>query len=190
MVEFAASLAGHEVAEVVRTATPLTDPAKMRYPRSSRWHYEKLNRYLDGFLVVGDALCNFNPIYGQGMTVAVLEAELLGQLIAGGGLDALPRRFFRAAAKLLTDPWALATGADLRFPQIEGRRRPVDRLLNRYLDRFRAATSVDPALGTAFLKVAAMTAPPASLLAPRLVARTYRTPAPAAVRRAESSRSV
>ena len=173
MAEFAATLPGPEIAEVIRVATPLNEPVKMRFPRSTRRHYEKVGRYLDGFLVVGDALCTFNPTYGQGMTVAALEAELLEELVARGGLQDLPRRFFAAAARLLDDPWAMATGGDLRFPEVRGRRRWIDRILNRYLERFRAAASVDPALGTAFLRVATMTARPTSLLAPRIVLRTF-----------------
>ena len=174
MLAFAESLPTADIAEVIRSAKPLDEPVKMRYPASVRNRYENLDRYLDGFLVVGDALCSFNPVYAQGMTVAALEALLLRKLLADGTRD-LPRRFFRAAAKLINIPWSLAVGGDLRFPQVEGARRPTDRLINKYLARYRAAASVDARLGTTFLRVGNLLDPPARLLSPGHVIRVLRS---------------
>lgn len=167
MVAFASTLAGHEVADVLRTATPIDQAVKMRYPESTLWHFAKLDSRPGGFLVVGDALCSFNPIYAQGMTVAVMEAELLQSLLEDGQ-DDLPARFFTAAADLLAEPWALATGGDLRFPEVEGERGPQDEEINGYLTQFRASAAIDPVLGAAFLRVANIMAPVASLFDPEL----------------------
>ena len=174
MLAFAESLPATDVAEVLRSAKPLDDPAKMRYP-ASRWHhYEKLARHPEGFLVTGDALCNFNPVYGQGMTIAALEALTLKRLLADGPVD-LPRRFYAATAKFLSQAWSVSTGADLRFPEVEGKRTPVDGLVNRYLDRYRIAASADPVLGTAFLRVTNMIDPPIRLMAGRHILRVFRS---------------
>jgi 2-polyprenyl-6-methoxyphenol hydroxylase-like FAD-dependent oxidoreductase len=169
MAAFASTLAGHEVADVFRAATPVDEAVKMRYPESTLRHFAKLDSRPDGFLVVGDALCSFNPIYGQGMTVAVMEAELLLSLLEDG--HDLPARFFAAAADLLAEPWALATGGDLRFPEVEGERGPQDEEINGYLTQFRASAATDPVLGAAFLRVANMMAPIASLFDPELAER-------------------
>jgi 2-polyprenyl-6-methoxyphenol hydroxylase-like FAD-dependent oxidoreductase len=177
MVDFASSLAGPEPAEVLRSATPADEPVKMRYPASRLRHFDKLDSYLGGYLVTGDALCSFNPIYGQGMTVAVLEAELLQSLLQEGAAD-LPRRFFTAAGELLVAPWSLAAGGDLRFPEVEGPRGPQDEEIDRYLTAFRAAAAVDPVLGAAFLHVAHMVAPAESLFAPELTERVQKALAP------------
>ena len=146
----------------------------MRYPASQWHHYEKLARHPDGFLVTGDALCNFNPVYGQGMTIAALEALTLKRLLADGPVD-LPRRFYAATAKFLSQAWSVSTGADLRFPEVEGKRTPVDGLVNRYLDRYRIAASADPVLGTAFLRVTNMIDPPIRLMAGRHILRVFRS---------------
>lgn len=175
MLAFAESLAGPEIAEVIRTSVPLDDPAKRRFPASVRHHYEKLDRYLDGFLVTGDAICSFNPIYGQGMTIAALEALALKRLLAVSGTDGLPRRYFRAVGKLVAEAWTTSASGDLRFPEAEGKRRPGDRLINAYLERYRAAASVDASLGTAFLRVANMIDPPTRLLSPGHVVRVFRS---------------
>ncbi|MER6685773.1 hypothetical protein [Streptomyces olivaceoviridis] len=90
------------------------------------------------------------------MTVAVMEAELLQPLLAEHGRQELAPRFFAAAATLLAEPWSLATGGDLRFPEVEGERGPQDEEVDGYLDQFRASAALDPVLGTAFLKVANM----------------------------------
>jgi 2-polyprenyl-6-methoxyphenol hydroxylase-like FAD-dependent oxidoreductase len=178
MAAFAATLAGHEIADVIREATPLDEPVKMRYPVSTLRHFAKMDSRPGGFLVVGDALCSFNPIYGQGMTVAVMEAELLQTLLDDGRAD-LPARFFAAVPDLLATPWALATGGDLRFPEVEGERGPQDKEIDAYLTQYRASAAVDPVLGTAFLRVANIMEPAETLFSPELAARVME-PRPAA----------
>jgi len=174
MLAFARSLPAPDVADVLRSAQPLDDAAKMRYPASQWHHYEKLARHPDGFLVTGDALCNFNPVYGQGMTIAALEALTLQRLLAAGRAG-LPRRFYAAMTRTLSQAWSVSVGADLRFPEVEGRRTKADWLVNRYLDRYRVAASADPVLGTAFLRVTNMIDPPTRLMAGGHVLRVFRS---------------
>ncbi|WP_103889955.1 FAD-dependent monooxygenase [Actinacidiphila yanglinensis] len=175
MIAFASTLAAPDAADVLRSATPVDEAVTMRYPESALHHFDRLDRHLGGFLVVGDALCSFNPIYGQGVTVAVMEAELLRSLLKEQGTRDLAPRFFAAAAALLAEPWSLAVGGDLRFPEVEGERGPQDAEINGYLDRFRAAAAVDPVLGTAFLEVANLMAPVGSLFDPELAERATRS---------------
>jgi 2-polyprenyl-6-methoxyphenol hydroxylase-like FAD-dependent oxidoreductase len=178
--EYAEGFAGQEMATVVKSSEPLDDPVKMRFPGSVRRHYEKLGQFPDGLIVTGDALCSFNPVYGQGMTVAALEALALRRLIADGGAVRLPARFTKSAAKIVDEAWALSACGDLRFPQVEGRRQLAGRIARAYLDRFRPAASIDPVLGKAFVRVANMIDPPAKLLSPGNVVRVLRAPRTAA----------
>jgi hypothetical protein len=173
MLAFVQSMASPAFAELIRTGDPVGEPVLMRYPASVRRHYERVRRLPEGHLVLGDALCTFNPIYGQGMTIAALQAVLLRRLLADG-TDRLPRRFFRAAAKVLDAPWSVSAGNDLRFPQVPGRRPLAGRLVNAYLARYHRAATADPRLGTAFIRVANLLDPPHALLAPRLVLRVLR----------------
>jgi hypothetical protein len=170
MAQYAGTLAAPEIAEVIRTAVPLSEPVKMRYPGSVRRHYEQLSDFPLGYLVVADALCNFNPFYGQGMTVAALEGLVLRDLLRVGRQD-LPRRFFALAAKLVDNPWNLALGNDMRFPHFQGPRPAALQQGIEYMRDFRAAATSDATLATALLRVTNMLDEPARLAAPDMRAR-------------------
>ena len=137
---FAATLAAPDISEVVRDAEPLEDARVTRYPASMRRRYGRLDRFPDGFLVVGDAECGFNPIYGQGMTVAAREALALRDCLRQGPTD-LGFRFRRRTGAIVDIPWEIAIGSDLRFPEVEGPRTAKVRLVNAYLARLHVAAA-------------------------------------------------
>jgi len=120
---FARSLRFPDIYQAVRVAEPLDDPVGFRFPASVRHRYERLPRFPDGFLVTGDAVCSFNPIYGQGMTVAALEALTLRRHLERG-IEPRPRRWFRDLARVVDVPWDMSAGGDLAFPGVQGRRTP------------------------------------------------------------------
>src|SRR5262249_25055810 len=129
---YARSLRAPDVDEVIKDAEPLTRPVPFKFPASQRRRYEQVAHFPDGFLVIGDALCSFNPVYAQGMTVAALEAVALGECVAKG-TDQLTRRFLRQASAIVDAAWSVAAGGDLRFPEVEGKRTPLVRFINWYL---------------------------------------------------------
>ncbi|BCI51373.1 hypothetical protein NIIDNTM18_06510 [Mycolicibacterium litorale] len=117
-----------------------------QYP-SNRWRrYDKMARLPEGFVVIGDAVCSFNPVYGQGMTVAAIEATILGQCLRAGDVD-LPRRFFRAAAKPVRVAWQTAVGSDLALPEVQGRPSLSMRLTNAYTEHVLRAAGIAAAPG-------------------------------------------
>jgi len=172
-VDFARSLGHPDIHDALRDAEPLDDPISFRFPASVRHHYERLPRFPAGFLVIGDAVCSFNPIYGQGMSVAALEALTLRRHL-GRGIEPQPSRWFRDVARLVDVPWDMSAGGDLAFPGVPGRRTLKVRLLGTYLARLHAAAADDAALAAAFIQVAGLVAPPQSLLRPGVVLRVLR----------------
>jgi 2-polyprenyl-6-methoxyphenol hydroxylase-like FAD-dependent oxidoreductase len=171
----AASLPAPDIYNLLRHAEPLSDVVTYRFGNSVRRRYERMGRFPGGLLALGDAIASFNPIYGQGMTVAALEARALDRLLAGSEtLDGLPPRYFRRAAKVVDTPWQIAVGADFRFPQTTGEKPPGTALVNRYLTRVHRATHHDEVVSRTFLRVANLLEPPSSLFHPRLVWRVLR----------------
>jgi 2-polyprenyl-6-methoxyphenol hydroxylase-like FAD-dependent oxidoreductase len=170
---FARSLPTPEIHDIVAHAAPLGDFVRYRYPANLRRRYERLAQFPTGYLVFGDAICSFNPVYGQGMTVAAQEAAVLRDCRAAGDAD-LARRFFAAAATAIDTPWDIAVGNDLRHPQVAGPRSPKVRFINWYIGKLHMAARHDARLATAFLKVANLEAPPTQLLHPAIVMRVIR----------------
>jgi 2-polyprenyl-6-methoxyphenol hydroxylase-like FAD-dependent oxidoreductase len=148
----------------------LGEASTYKYPASQRRHFEKLTRFPEGLLVCGDALCSFNPIYGQGMTTAASEAVVLDECL-GAGLPGVSQRFFYRASHLLDAPWTIAAGGDLAYPQVEGKRARSGRLVGLYLTRLLSVAREDSRLNLAFQKVTNLIEPPASLFHPNIVLR-------------------
>ncbi|WNC94533.1 monooxygenase [Paraburkholderia sp. FT54] len=169
---YLATLPTMEIHDVVARAEPLTDYRRYRYVSSLRRRYEKLARFPKNYLVFGDAICSFNPVYGQGMTVAAEEALTLQRCLRAGSND-LARRFFRAAAKIVDIPWDIAVGNDLRHPQVKGARPPMLRFINWYIGKLHSAATRDSTLAIAFLKVVNLMMPPSSLLSPAIAWRVW-----------------
>jgi 2-polyprenyl-6-methoxyphenol hydroxylase-like FAD-dependent oxidoreductase len=176
--EFARSLPVPVVYDLVTHATPLTEITTYRFPANQRRLYERMPRFPSGYLVVGDAVCSFNPIYGQGMSVAAMEARALDEC-QRGPRETLAARFFARASKIVDIPWTIATGEDLRFPQVEGRRPAGFAVVNRYLERVHAAACDDPVVCAKFFDVLNLLAPPPSLMTPRLAWRVLARHLPA-----------
>jgi 2-polyprenyl-6-methoxyphenol hydroxylase-like FAD-dependent oxidoreductase len=171
--DWATTLAAPDVHQVISSAELLQAPVPAHFPASVRLRYERLDRFPEGYVVTGDAVCSFNPVFGQGMTVSALEALALRDCLRDGA-GQLGQRFFRFAAKLVDIPWGIAVGADLRFPEVEGPRTPKVRMVNAYLARLHVAAGSDPVLGRAFLRVVNLIDPPEHLMRPELAFRVMR----------------
>jgi 2-polyprenyl-6-methoxyphenol hydroxylase-like FAD-dependent oxidoreductase len=170
---YAGSFPTPEIRDVVAHAEPLGDFDSYRYPANLRRRYERLTRFPRNYLVFGDAVCSFNPVYGQGMTVAAQEAVLLRDILHEGAAD-LAQGFFAAAARVIDTPWDIAVGNDLRHPHVKGPRPAKVRFINWYIGKLHKAARDDGNLATAFLRVANLEAPPETLLHPEIIARVIR----------------
>ena len=126
---YARSLRTPTIYNAIRQARRLNGVARYGFPESVRRHFERLDVFPRGLLPVGDAICRFNPVYGQGMSVAALEACLLKRLLERLGEDgnpvaALAPAFFAEAQTLIETPWSVAI-LDFAFPNTRGQR-PAD----------------------------------------------------------------
>lgn len=174
-LSFAKSLASPIMYEIINDLTPISPIYGYRRTENRFRHYEKLSRMPQGFIVMGDAVCGFNPIYGQGMTAVAIEAVELDQLLQNTDVRHLgdfSLQFQKCLAKAIDGAWLMATGEDLRYPETEGATPNfMERMIHRYLDIMTDVMSHDPTLCTAFLNIMNLSNHPASLLHPKYVLR-------------------
>jgi pimeloyl-ACP methyl ester carboxylesterase/2-polyprenyl-6-methoxyphenol hydroxylase-like FAD-dependent oxidoreductase len=170
MLAFAASVAPVDVVDAIRQATPLDEPVRFGFPANVRRRYPALP---PGLVPIGDAMCAFNPIYGQGMAVAALQAVGLRDGLRAG-IGGAERRFIDAADRVVDQAWRFAAAGDLAQPVVEGRRSAGVRIAGAALQRGFAAAAHDPELATALVRVTSMLEPPHTLLRPAVVRRALR----------------
>ncbi len=169
-IDYSKTLPAPFIHEVISQSEPLCNGVSARFPASVRKRYEKLDRFPKGFLVLGDAICSFNPIYGQGMSAASQQAVALEESLSANG-DVSARDFFQRAAKVVDNPWSMAVGADLRIPETVGPRSAGVNFINWYIGKLHKAAHRDPEAALAFLKVANLLAPPPTIMSPRIAMR-------------------
>ncbi|MGA4844412.1 FAD-dependent oxidoreductase [Streptomyces sp. G45] len=172
-LEFVRSLPVPDVYDAVRGAEPLDDPVSFRFPASVRRRYERLTRFPEGLLVMGDAVCSFNPVYGQGMSVAAIEAMALRDRLRQEGPVA-PGPFHRDVSRAIDIPWDVSAGGDLAFPGVRGRRTVKVRVGNAYMARVQYAATKDARLADGMMRVAGLIDPPQSLMRPLTALRVLR----------------
>ncbi|MEU3776840.1 FAD-dependent monooxygenase [Streptomyces sp. NPDC032472] len=174
-LDFARSLRSPALYDALRDAKPLSSPTGFRATSNERRHYERLDRWPAGFVVLGDAACRFNPVYGHGMSVAALAAEALAESIRGLApreIAGAARRIQRRTAASADAAWQIATSEDMRYSETEGP--PPDRatkVLQRYMERVIVGANADPAISRPFFGVLSLSASPNILLSPGTVIR-------------------
>lgn len=173
MRAFARSLPTPEFTEIVERAEPVTAPLVYGFPFSQRRRYEELQRFPLGLLAFGDSICSFNPVFGQGMTAAALEAGALRASLASSGQD-LAQDFFARAARIVDIAWAVVTGADARIHNLAKYNGAMNRFIQGYIDRVHLAARHDREVCVAFHRVANLMEAPPSLLKPRIALRVLR----------------
>ncbi len=173
MIECAERFSPPDLIAALRTATPIGPASQHRIPAALWRRYDRMKAFPEGLLVIGDAICVYNPTYGQGMSVAALQALALRRCLAKGGTD-LSRRFFKAAAKPTAAAWMLAAAADLAYPEAMGNRNLQVKLSHRLEKPLLAAAETDVEVYSQVLKVSAFVDPPSSLLSPGFLLRLVR----------------
>ncbi|MFE3781950.1 FAD-dependent oxidoreductase [Amycolatopsis sp. NPDC059090] len=180
-LDFARRLRSPVLYDALREAEPLTPVWGFRRTQNVRRHYEAMRRRPEGFIVVGDAACAFNPLYGQGTTVAALGAETLDSCLReqrrhtpAGDLAGFSSLFQRRLAITSMPAWRVATSGDLKRQGTGSAGGVVKRLQRRYLEAVFAVALENREVSLATLRVLHMLSPPTSLLQPAVTARVLR----------------
>lgn len=171
---YAASLGAPDVAELIAGRERLGPWRRFAFPASVRPKPPAAPPA--GLVRLGDAVASFNPVYGQGMTSAALQARRLGENLDRHGTgEALVRAQTRDAQRIVAGAWALSTGGDFAYPETTGRRPPLQRLTGAYARRVMRASLRDPVVSEAVTRTLGWLKSPASLMAPRVLSRVVRT---------------
>ncbi|OII63750.1 pyridine nucleotide-disulfide oxidoreductase [Streptomyces sp. CC53] len=179
-LKYALDLRHPVVGRLVSGAEPLTDVALSRSTRNGRRRFEKSRLWPDGLVVLGDAVATFNPVYGQGMSVAALGAQALADEVraAGPAAPGLARRVQRAAARWVEAAWALSTAQDIWFPDVRGKRPALaDHLVTGYARRLTRAATGSYRVTADMADVTNLTAGATRLLRPSLLLAALAGPA-------------
>ncbi len=176
---FARGLRHPAIADLIGAAVPLTRPFGFHGTVNRRRRYERLSPWPTGFVVIGDAACTFNPVYGHGMTVVARQAVALRDGLARHGLEGhAAKRLQREFARVMDDAWAMAVAQDLRYADTIGPARGVvARLRERYLDRLVLASTGRPTVTRAQIDAYTLSTPLRKLvLSPRVILGALRGP--------------
>lgn len=172
LIEFARSLPIDDIATILTTHEWCDDEVIAHpFPSTMRRRYETLDRFPERFVVIGDAIASFNPVYGQGMSVAAMEAVLLQRVLANGGLEHIGPRFFSQASDVIDNAWFLAVVADYAFDQTTGPMPRGARMFNRYLSRVIKTAHDDGYVANRLCEVLMLQREPTALLRPSILRR-------------------
>lgn len=170
----ARSVVAPELAELVADRPLLEAPRAYRYPHCVRRRVERCD-LPRGYVAVGDAVCSFDPTFGQGMSVAALEAVALGRLARDAGdLAAVGGEYHREAASVVDRAWLVVVGADVQIPGVVGAAPPGHAVTSRWVRAVQRAAHDDPAVARALMRVTNLLEPPSSLMRPAVAARLVR----------------
>ena len=171
LLRLAAEFLPDRIIDAVRAAEPVGDVVQQHYPASVWRRYDTLRRFPHGLLVIGDAVCSLNPVYGQGMSSAALQAKVLRRCLADNAGDDVGPRYFRAAAKTLSPLWQANRLNDFALAPTTGWLTVPQRLFNWYTDKLAAAASDDIVLAEAFMRMVNLVDPPMKFLTPSMTMR-------------------
>jgi len=183
---FAEGLPAPQLYEFIKGAERVDQISHFRFPTSVLRHYERLPSFPEGFLVLGDAISSFNPVYGQGMSSAALQASALGRLLeertnSPQGLDGIAAPFFTKAAEVVNTPWTLAANFDFAYPQTTGTRSSMPSEIVRYFLALDALTAEDIEIHKTMVEVFGLARPLSALwdepVRSRVLARMNKTDA-------------
>ena len=144
-----------------------------RFPDSLRRDFDALPRFPAGLVAIGDAVASFNPTYGQGISVAALQALALREWLAEpGAVEAPAYRYFRRVREVIDDAWSFNAAQDGYLPHVKTAKPLAGRLRCGLFEAVQNATVTDEVVHRAFLEVVNMTATPDRLRTREILWRT------------------
>jgi flavin-dependent dehydrogenase len=172
-LQFANALQQPDIYNLIVNAIPENDVSIYRFPALRRYHYEKLNRFPGNLIVLGDAFCRIDPVFGQGMSIAAHEAmELkkeLEKVVHKQDLLQISKKVHRRFSKVVDIPWLIALSEDFRYSHTEGVKPAGLSILMWYVKQIIFACSRHQHIYTKLINVLHLKAHPFTLFAPSVL---------------------
>ncbi len=172
------SLGDASLYDVLITAKPVTPIFVHQVSASYLRHYERVEHYPAGFIVLGDAICSATSLVEPGISLAASACVLLDQMLSQSTTRDLSRtfahRFQQKLASQVEQAWCLAT-RQVYFHDAAARAKLSykTRLKFYTLDRAIAVCGWDQAARTLFLNVHHGVEPVSSLYQPWVFAKIF-----------------
>lgn len=172
--DFLKSLDAPELYHWARKGEAITPIFGYRDTYSRLYHFERVTKHPKGLIAMGDAVCCFNPVYGQGMSVIGQATMMLDDHLSQYG-TVREAEFYKALNKSVQNAWLMSTGGDLVYPTTEGQRpNAINRLIQRYVDYLGNLMPYDTEVARSYIRVINMVDEPFVLLQPRFIWKTIR----------------
>jgi 2-polyprenyl-6-methoxyphenol hydroxylase-like FAD-dependent oxidoreductase len=173
-IEFARSLRSPLMYEAIRDAKPLSEIKVHRGTENRLRHFPTMTKQPRNFIVLGDAVCAFNPVYGQGMTIAAMGTLELDHCLREATTPNFAKAFHKRLAKVTAAPWMLATGEDYRYREtVGGSATRMTRLMHKYMNQVVKLSTYDRTVRTVLLKAFGMLLQPSVLFRPNILVRVF-----------------
>ncbi len=161
------------IARILPYLKPMSEIYHFSYPRTQWIRYDRMKSFPENYLVVGDALCSFNPIYGQGMTVTAYEADIFRELLKKKiKTDRISKPFYKKVKPIVSLAWGLSSSDMLKYPDAPGKRTFMIRFMNWYMKQVMKASGSEY-VNKKFLKVMTFLKSPATLFSPWFIFRLF-----------------
>lgn len=171
-LKFAQNLPTQLIYKSIIKAKPLSRIFPYRGLKNVFKQYNLMSRFPENFIILGDAFCTFNPVNGQGMTVAALEAKILDQLLCNhreksSGFSLL---FQKKLASIITPSWVMAINQDLAW-DLDYSSTLLESLKRKYFTYLEQAACQDPEIWLNFLQVLNLSLSPEALFSPKIFSK-------------------
>ncbi|OHX48525.1 FAD-dependent oxidoreductase [Cytobacillus oceanisediminis] len=170
-IEIAKKLPKLDIYQELKVATALSSTSTYRVPNITWRRFDKVNNFPNGLLMIGDTICRIDPFFGQGMSIAVMEALALKELLTNETYtnQKMIETFHQQAVKIISPIWNMVITEDFRYPETIGKKPAGLSIQQWYAKNIFLLSSENKDIYNSFIKVMHLLRPTSTLMHPRII---------------------
>ena len=175
-IDIAKQLPKLDLYHELQDATALSSTSTFRVPNITWRRFDKVSKFPNGLLTIGDTICRIDPFFGQGMSIAVLEALALKKLLANRDRSTqhLVDRFHREVRKIISPIWNMVLTEDFRYPETVGRKPAGLSIQQWYAKNIFLLSSEHKGTYNSFIQVMHLLRPTSTLMHPSIIKNVWK----------------